>query len=137
MQYDSEEHVTFRIDKTERILENSEVRVKLSDSNFRHKPGADGPTGAPDNCDDPENSDINIEIDLPEVRSRRVKKMRGEGSSDERSENKNDRYKIETFNIVDTIVHSMANRFQKNFEICKDFSMLDTKNFSDIKDSLN
>lgn len=78
--------------------------------------------------------DIEIETYLPEVRVRRVKKMPGEDCKDEKLNNANDRFRIETYNLVlDTIIQSMDERFTTNFNICKDFNILDPRNFDNLK----
>lgn len=72
-----------------------------------------------------------IQNTLPNVRTRKNKKMDRENLNETNIETTIDLYKFNVFNTaMDTVIFKLDQRFAKHAEICSDFSCLDPRQFS-------
>ncbi|XP_059901454.1 uncharacterized protein LOC132452716 [Gadus macrocephalus] len=78
---------------------------------------------------------MEVEVSLPQRRPKK-KSMPGEMAQDETSNDPSKTYEVKVHNqIMDTVIEAMQRRFHDNGNLYADLSILDPRNFPDIKTS--
>ena len=79
---------------------------------------------------------MEVEVSLPQRRPKKKKSMPGEMAQDETSNDPSKTYEVKVHNqIMDTVIEAMQRRFLDNGNLYADLSILDPRNFPDIKTS--
>jgi len=77
---------------------------------------------------------VDIEDDFPQKRISKKKRLPGENCQDEsRSVSSFEKFKLNSFNVLDTILNSIEKRFVPNENLLRDCYWLDPKSFSNIQ----
>ena len=79
---------------------------------------------------------MEVEVSLPQRRPKKKKSMPGVMAQDETSNDPSKTYEVKVHNqIMDTVIEAMQRRFLDNGNLYEDLSILDPRNFPDIKTS--